>query len=197
MIKIGLTGGIASGKSTVAGMLRECGIIVIDADEIAHRIMEPGQTAWQEIVAWLGREILTTDGIIDRRRLGDIIFTDPTARAKLEAITHPRIWAVMNDAATHYAAQGVKQVILDIPLLIECNWQEKVDEIWLVYASQQLQLERLQARNHLSKAQALARIHAQKSIEEKQKVADVIIDNSGDLAKTRAQIAILSARLLL
>ncbi len=197
MIKIGLTGGIASGKSTVAGILREYGIVVIDADDIAHRIMEPGQTAWQEIVSWLGLEILTPDGRIDRRRLGDFIFSDPTARAKLEAITHPRIWAVMNDTAEHYAAQGVKQVILDIPLLIECNWQEKVDEIWLVYASQQIQLERLQARNHFSEAQALARIHAQKSIEEKRKVADVVIDNSGDLAKTRKQIAILSTRLLL
>ena len=188
MIKIGLTGGIASGKSTVAKMLREMGAIVIDADEIARQVVEPESPAWQEIVAWLGSQILDETGRIKRRVLGSIVFSDQAALKKLEAITHPRILKRLDEMVSAYEKEGADKVVLDIPLLIECAWQNKVDLIWLVYVDEQTQLQRLQTRDNFTASEAEMRIAAQMSLSEKKRFADLIIDNGGTQSETRRQI---------
>lgn len=197
MLKIGLTGGIASGKSTVAEILREMGAVVIDADKIAHEVIEPKSVAWQEIVDWQGEGILASDCRIDRRVLGGIVFADKDAKAKLEAITHPHILRSIDEQIKAYEAAGLKTVVLDIPLLIECGWQDKVDQIWLVYVEPEVQLRRLQARGGFSEAEAHLRIAAQMSLAEKMRFADLIIDNGKSLAETRQQIEVQCKRFLL
>lgn len=186
---IGLTGGIASGKSTVTGMLRDMGARVADTDAIAREVVAPGRPAWEDIVAWLGQGILLADGAIDRRRLGDLVFADSAAREKLEAITHPRIAAAVKAAMAAAAAEGLPAVVLDVPLLYEAGWDKDVDEVWVVYVDEATQLSRLLARDDLTPDEARARMAAQMSLAEKARRADVVIDNGGDLAKTREQTA--------
>ncbi len=197
MLRIGLTGGIASGKSTVAEMLREMGAVVIDADKIAHEIMEPDSAAWQEIVAWQGERILASDRRIDRRALGGIVFADKAAKAKLESITHPQILRRIEEEIKAYEAAGVKTVVLDIPLLIECGWQDKVDQIWLVYVEPEIQLRRLQTRGGFNESEALLRIAAQMNLAEKAVFADLIIDNGKTLSETKRQIEVQCKKYLL
>ncbi len=186
---IGLTGGIASGKSTVSGMLRELGARVIDADAIAREVVEPGRPALAEIVAWLGRDILLADGSLDRRKLGELVFGDSAARAALEGITHPRITAAAKEALAAAEREGCAVAVLDVPLLYEAGWDEGVDEVWVVYVDAATQLSRLMARDSLTAAQAAARVAAQMSLEEKARRADIVIDNSGDPGGTAAQVA--------
>lgn len=186
---IGLTGGIASGKSTVTGMLRDMGARVADTDAIAREVVAPGRPAWEDIVAWLGRDILLADGAIDRRKLGELVFADSSARARLEAITHPRIAAAVKAAVAAAAAEGLPAVVLDVPLLYEAGWDKDVDEVWVVYVDEATQLSRLLARDDLTPDEARARMAAQMSLAEKARRADVVIDNGGDLAKTREQTA--------
>jgi dephospho-CoA kinase len=186
---IGLTGGIASGKSTVSGMLRELGARVVDADAIAREVVAPGRPAWEEIVAWLGRDILQADGSIDRRRLGELVFADREARAALEAITHPRIAAAAREALAAAARDGCAVAVLDVPLLYEAGWDRQVDEVWVVYVDAHTQVERLMARDGLTAAQAGVRIAAQGPLAAKADLADVVIDNGGGPESTRAQVA--------
>lgn len=197
MRKIGLTGGIASGKSTVATLLRDMGITVIDADAIAHRIVEPGQPAWREIVDWLGVGVLTADEAIDRARLGEKVFADPDARKRLESIMHPKILTAIDEELSRCEKNGVQLVVLDVPLLYECGWQTQVDEVWLVYVTPEIQQSRLERRNRFTPEQAQARIRAQWSLDEKRARADVVIDNSGEIQETRQQIAALRSRILI
>jgi len=188
MIVAGLTGSIATGKSTVARILEAAGAVVVDADEIAHAAVRRGRPAWHQVVAHFGRQILTSDGQIDRRRLGHIIFTDPAQRKTLEHIVHPHVTARIDRRLQEIGA-GIPQaaVILDIPLLFEAGPHRPLDEIIVVYIPQALQCKRLMARDGLSRSAAMARIRSQMSIEEKRRLATRVIDNSGDLSQTRRQ----------
>lgn len=182
----GLTGSIATGKSTVAQMLKELGAEIIDADQISREVVQPGQTGWQQ-VANAFPEVINPDHTIDRQKLASIIFADKTARARLEAIIHPLVFDRIRAQGELLERQG-KIVFADIPLLYETNCQEWLDEVWLVYVPEAIQLQRLMNRDHLSEAEALQRIRAQIPIEIKKQLADRVIDNSGSLWETKLQV---------
>lgn len=189
LYRIGLTGGIASGKSTVSGILREHGLLVIDADQVAREVVQPGEPAHRELAAYFGKDILLPDGRIDRQRLGQIVFADPLARQKLNDITHPRVQQRMDRLAEMAEQEGYcLPIVLDVPLLIESNLQHTVDEIWLVVAPPEMQIERLMARNQLSRSEALARVSSQLPLTAKLPWASEVIDNSASLAHTRDQV---------
>ncbi|MGI6358747.1 MAG: dephospho-CoA kinase [Bacillota bacterium] len=189
MYRIGLTGGIASGKSTVVKVLLDMGAAVIDADRIARQVVEPGEAAYEAIVAHFGARIVRSDGQIDRQQLGQIIFSDRQAREKLNSIVHPHVIDRMEQMIDDLHQQGYQQpVILDIPLLIETSLQAMMDEIWVVMVDQETQLRRLMQRNQLTRDQALQRIRAQLPLNEKAAFADQIIDNNGSLDATRQQV---------
>lgn len=186
---IGLTGGIASGKSTVTNILSELGAEIIDADLVAREVVQPGQPAWQEIVKQFGEDILLSDGSIDREKLGEIVFNSPEQLEKLNKTTHPVIMVTIKDKINKFSkskADGV--LVLDAPLLIELNMTDLVDEVWLVYVDELTQLQRLQNRDFLSLKQAKSRIRAQIPLREKSSFADRIIDNSKSIENTREQI---------
>lgn len=188
MIVAGLTGGIASGKSTVAEVLRRCGAVIIDADCIARRIVDPGQPAWQEIRAVFGEAICRPDGQIDRDALGRVVFGDADLRRRLEAITHPRVGAEIAAQLQRAARQrpdGV--VIMDIPLLFETGRTEGLAEIIVVYVPQGIQRQRLMQRNGFDNEQAEARIRSQMPLEQKVRKATLVIDNGGSLEETEKQ----------
>lgn len=185
---IGLTGGIASGKSTVSAILRQEGAYIIDTDKIAHDITLPHKPAWYEIVEYFGQEILYGDGTINRRALGQKVFNNQIQRAVLERITHPKIKNKVNEEITIAKQQLFDVVVLDVPLLIEVGWENIVDEVWVVYVDKKTQLSRLMVRNNFTRKQALARISAQMDLTEKARHADVVIDNSGNIEATKAQV---------
>ncbi|GAB4256528.1 dephospho-CoA kinase [Thermincola ferriacetica] len=187
---IGLTGGIASGKSAVSSILRQLGAEVIDADVVARQVVAPGEPAWQRIVQAFGPEILKDDGNINRPFLGQIIFNDPVKRRILNEITHPEIIKSIAAEAEKYRAQNKKGqvVVIDAPLLLEVGLHKLVDEVWVIYVSPETQIERLMKRNNFTREQALARINSQMPMEEKLRFADKIINNDGSLANTRKQI---------
>ncbi|WP_297991200.1 dephospho-CoA kinase [Anoxybacillus sp.] len=188
MLTIGLTGGIASGKSTVAAMFRDLHIPVIDADEIAHRVTAVDGEAYGPIVETFGRDILDANGAIDRRKLGAIVFSDEQKRNELNAIVHPLVRKHMLQQKEQYAKQAKKAVVLDIPLLFESKLEHLVDRILVVYVDEQTQLRRLCERNGFSVEEAWARMKAQMPLEEKRKKADAIIDNNGTIEETKRQL---------
>ena len=188
MVVIGLTGGIASGKSTVSDMLSALGALIIDTDKLSREVTLPGKPAWQEIVDRFGKEILDADGQINRKCLGQIIFADSQARTELERITHPRIEAEAMAVINNAQRCACERVVLDAPLLIEVGWQNKVDVVWVVFVDEQVQLNRLIQRDNISYEDAMARINAQLSLAEKLKYADVVIDNSDSKEQTREQV---------
>lgn len=188
MYIIGLTGGIASGKSAVSGILSSLGAYIIDTDIIAREIVKPGETAWQEIVACFGKGILLPDDNIDRNLLGKIVFENIEARTQLEKITHRRIKEKVVAAIKTARKQKCDIAVLDVPLLLEAGWQELADAVWVVYVTKPTQLTRLIKRNGLSPKQGKIRIKAQMDLEEKLLHADVVIDNNGDLDNTRQQV---------
>ena len=188
MIIAGLTGGIASGKSTVSGFLAEAGARIIDADTIAREVVEPGTPAHDELIAFFGPGILLADGKIDRQRLGDIIFNDSAKKAHLNGIIHPRVYRRIEEMIAEIASQTPDAVvILDIPLLLEAGMKRNLAEVIVVYVPEHLQLQRLMTRDRIDANAALARIHSQMPIEEKRHQATIVIDNSGTLADTRSQ----------
>ncbi|QDR80997.1 dephospho-CoA kinase [Sporomusa termitida] len=188
MYLIGLTGGIASGKSTVSTMLQELGAYIIDADKLAHEITKPHKRAWQEIVAAFGSAVTDANGQINRKRLGKIIFADAAARAQLEAITHPRIEEEVAVAMTTARQQGCEIIVLDAPLLIEVGWYSRVNAVWVVFVDENTQIVRLMMRDNSSYEDAMARIRAQLSLSEKLKYADVVINNSKTIGHTKKQV---------
>lgn len=191
MLKIGLTGGIASGKSTVSQILRECGAVVIDADVIAREVVQPGSPGLQAIVSTFGPEILTAAGELDRAKLGSIVFAEPQQRKLLESITHPlvrdRMWAQVEEQRL----LGLPAVVLDVPLLIEGGLHRQMDRVWVVRLDPEIQLVRLMKRDKIDQSAALARLAAQMPLAEKLRHASAVIDNGGDLAETRAQVQAL------
>jgi len=190
---IGLTGGIASGKSTVAKMLRELAIPVIDADEIAREVVQIGEDAYLQIVEQFGEGILQEDKNIDRLKLGSIVFNDEAKRKLLNSIVHPAIRQRMMQKKEEYVSVGEQTVVLDIPLLFESNLTHLVHKTIVVYVDDQIQLERLMERNGFSKEEAEVRIRAQMPLKEKVKKADAVIDNNGSLAQTKAQLLTILA----
>ncbi|AGT33069.1 dephospho-CoA kinase [Geobacillus genomosp. 3] len=187
-VTIGLTGGIASGKSTVSAMMRELGLPVIDADEAARAVVEPGEEAYRQIVAAFGPDILQDDGSINRAKLGAIVFNDEQARKTLNAIVHPAVRRKMLAEKEAHIRSGAKTIVLDIPLLFESGLTAWVDKVLVVYVDDDVQLRRLMARNGFTKEEALARIRAQWPMAEKVKRADAVIDNNGTIEETRRQL---------
>jgi len=183
---IGLTGGIATGKTTFAAALRARGVPVVDADVLARAVVEPGSPALAEIVRTFGPEVLSADGTLDRKRLGARIFADPAARRKLEGITHPAIREAMIAETVRLDAAGHDLAFYDAPLLFEVGLDQAMDSVVVVYAPRTAQLARLSARDGVSPADAQARLAAQWPIDEKAARADFVVDNTGgtgDLAE--------------
>lgn len=185
---IGLTGGIATGKSTVSNYLLSLGIPVIDADLISREVVEPGQPGLLKLLQKFGPEILTQDGQLNRPALAQKLFHNEAVRQQVNQLLHPLIYDRMFERVAAFQSQGEALVFLDIPLLFETQTKNLFDDIWLVYVPETIQLERLMKRDHLSQEAAVARIASQLSIEEKRLLADVIIDNSGTIEVTLAQV---------
>lgn len=184
---IGLTGGIASGKSTVSAMFADIGITVIDADVEARLAVEIGNNAYDDIVRHFGKPILAEDGTINRQKLGSIIFNDEEKRNLLNSIVHPAVRERMSQKRQAAEEANEKAIVMDIPLLFESKLTGLVNKIILVYVDEKTQLERLMKRNSYSEAEALSRIKSQMPIKDKVELADAIIDNSGTIEQTKAQ----------
>jgi dephospho-CoA kinase len=192
---IGLTGGIASGKSTVSHMISDEGVPVVDADVISRDVVKPGKIAYHQIIDHFGLAILKQDGQINREKLGEIIFNDEKERRVLNQIIHPRVRKELKDQADALQSEGHPIVILDIPLLIEGELFQLVDKILLVYVPKSVQLKRLKERNNYTEEEALKRINSQLSLDKKKTYATFIIDNSSDLTHTREQVTTLLNKL--
>lgn len=185
---IGLTGGIASGKSTVSQMIKEKGIRVVDADIIAKEAVSKESAALHQIVQTFGEEVLLPNGELNRQQLGTIIFSDEEKRKQLNAIVHPEVRKEMLEQRDEGVSNNETFVVLDIPLLFESKLEGLVDRIIVVYTTPELQLSRLMNRNDLSEEEALNRIQSQQSLEEKCQKADRVIENTKDLAFIRKQL---------
>jgi len=192
---IGLTGGIGSGKSTVAQFLAELGAVILDTDRVGHEVLKPDTEAWREVVAAFGRQILTPGGDVDRKKLGEVVFGNPESLVRLNQIVHPQIGKVVKAQLEEYRRQGVRVVVLEIPLLVETGGTSLVDEVWVTIASESAVLRRLKERSELSRQQSLARIRSQISNEERVKHADVVIKNDGSLDELKAKVKKLWQRL--
>jgi dephospho-CoA kinase len=186
VVVAGLTGGIATGKSTVAGFFLSAGAVLIDADRIAFDVVQKGTSVWREVIGHFGEEVLLPNGQIDRISLGKIIFNDGEQKRMLDKIVHPAVFDRI-DQQLHKLKndQPDKVVILDIPLLIETGMYQDMSDIIVVYVPPSVQIERLIARDGLSRADALSRISSQMSIEEKKNYASIIIDNRYSLKRTK------------
>lgn len=192
---IGLTGGIASGKSTVAAMLRRLGAAVVKADELAREVVQPGTPGWQEIVETFGAEILQTDRTLDRQKLRKIVFSDPAARKKLESIIHPRVRALAEQRIQEHAAAGSEIVVYEVPLLFEGNLQDSLRPVVLVATDIATQKKRLQDRDQVGQAEAEKHIAAQMSLEEKRRLADHVIENNGSLDDLEQRVRAVLAKI--
>lgn len=186
---IGLTGSVATGKSTVSKMVQKAGIPLVDADIAARKVVEPGTEGLAAIVAYFGKEILLADGSLNRPKLADIIFKNEEKRQKLNEITHPRVKDYMLAERKRFLAAGEKVVFFDIPLLFESHLESLVDQIVVVWVTPETELKRLMERNNLTKEAALARINSQMGIDEKAKKADFVINNNESLEKTEKQVS--------
>ena len=193
VFRVGLTGGVASGKSTVAELFRAHAVAIIDTDELARLVVEPGQPPLCDLVARFGDAILTADGRLDRPALRSIVFADAKARADLEALTHPAIGAALEKRSQE--AGGPYQILV-IPLLVEKNLAARVDRVLVVDCDEALQIARLQARDHASASEAQAILNAQAARATRLAAAHDVIENDRDLAALTAQVAALHARYL-
>lgn len=186
---IGVTGSIASGKSTVTRALRALGAAVVDADAIVHELQRPGAPVTLAIGREFGPGVIRPDGSLDRAALGQIVFGDPARRKALEGIVHPAVRERIWQEVERCRAEGRPAVVLDIPLLFESGWDRLVDEVWVVYVDRETQKARLMARDGLSPEEAERRITAQMDLETKRARAHRVIDNRGSEAQTRLQVA--------
>ena len=192
----GLTGGIGSGKSTVSKMLVEMGVPVLDADHYARVVVAPGSIGLAQIAETFGEDVLDSSGALDRPKLGAIVFSDTSKRRALEAIIHPKVRAAMAEAISEYEAAGEPIAFMDIPLLFESRNPDDFASVTVVHVSPEIQIQRVMARDGLSKEAVQARIDAQMPIDKKAEMATCVIDNSQDLAHTKAQVESLVARLI-
>ncbi|GBD23344.1 Dephospho-CoA kinase [bacterium HR29] len=185
MFVIGLTGGIASGKSTVAGYFRERGVPVIDADILGHRTYEPGAEAYSKVIEAFGNDILAADGTIDRKVLGAKVFGKPQELKRLTDIVWPAIRRLASQELAELEAGGNELAVLEAAVLLEAGWEDLTDEIWAVIVEPELAVQRLRSRNGLDEAAAWARIRSQLSNEERVRRAHVVIENNGTLDELR------------
>ena len=183
---LGITGGIATGKSTVVDVFRKAGVPIVDGDLIAREIVEPGKPALKALVAAFGEEILTEDRL-NRKKLGEIVFNDPAKRQLLDRLLDGYLRGAITDQIKD-AAKKAPLVVADIPLLYEADYQQYMDQVAVVYIPKELQLTRLMQRDHLTKDAALQRMKSQLSIEEKRQKADFLFDNQGTREETRQQV---------
>lgn len=189
MILIGLTGGVATGKSTVAKMFKKCGAIVIDADELAREVVRPGQPAWRDIMRRFGKSVLNSDRTINRQALGQIVFRDRTKLRQLERIIHPRVAAEQKRLTRQASRKDPNAVVIyDVPLLFEAGIDKRVDKIIVVTADRESQIARLKKRNGLTKAEAFRRIKSQIPLSKKVRLADIVIDGTLSRALCRKRI---------
>jgi dephospho-CoA kinase len=185
---VGLTGGIASGKSIVSGMMADFGAKIIDLDQIAREVVEPNKPAWQEIIEYFGEKILLSDRTIDRKKLGEMIFANSEAREKLNEITHSRIVRELFKLIERYRREKQVLVVVDAALLFETKMDGWLKPVIVVSANEEKQIKRLQDRDGYRREQALKRIQAQMPLKEKVRHADYVINNSGSWEDTRKQV---------
>jgi dephospho-CoA kinase len=185
---VGLTGGIACGKSTVGEMLRRLGVPIVDADRIARQIVKPGSPALAAIAREFGADVLQADGTLDRARLGALVFEDPGARARLNALTHPAIQERSAAELAEHARAGAKLAVYDAALILENGLGGAVDALMVVAVPEDVQVDRLVRRDGIDRDAAIARIRAQMPLAEKIAAADWVVDNSGTLAETEARV---------
>ena len=188
MITIGLTGGIASGKSTVSAELRRLGLPIFDADAEAKLAVAKGSEGLAQVIAALGSEYLTDEGELNRAKVAERVFHDKEALKTIEAIIHKIVWARAEQFMQENRSAKKRLAVLDVPLLIECGWHKLVDSVWLVAVSRKQQIERAMLRSGMTADEVEARIAAQMSLAEKKKYADIVLDNSGTLEETLAAV---------
>lgn len=184
MITIGLTGGIASGKSTVSAELRRLGIPVFDADAVSRSAVAKGSKGLSLVAEAFGAAYLTAEGDLDRQKISQLVFNNKEALHTLESIIHKIVWSEAETFLADCRAKESRLAVLDVPLLIECGWHKQVDKVWLVAVSRKQQIERAMLRSGMSEEEVTARIAAQMSLAEKKEYADVVLDNSGSLENT-------------
>ena len=195
MLRLGLTGGIASGKTAVATMLREMGFAVLDADSLAHKLIEPGQPAYDEVVREFGASILDAGKRVERGKLASIVFADPAKLARLNAIVHPRVETAVHEQFAEWSRNGARDAaFVEAALLVEAGYQKNLDGLVVTWCRPEQQVERLRARG-FSDEDARRRIAAQLPVAEKLRYATEKIDCSGSLEATRAQVAAFAAKL--
>jgi dephospho-CoA kinase len=195
MLRVGLTGGIGCGKSTVAAMMRALGCHIIEADPLAHKLIEPGQTAFQEVVRAFGADILHSDGHVDRAKLGAIVFADMDKLLRLNAIVHPRVLKELERLFSEYAVANPQGVaVIEAALLVEAGYVKHLDRLVVAWCKPEQQMERLLARG-MSREQIEQRLAAQMPLEEKRRRADDVVDCSVPLEETRVQVERLVAKL--
>lgn len=196
MYRIGLTGSIATGKSTVTNMLKELGAFVIDCDKMARDVVAPGTRGLAKIEAAFGKDAVAADGSMDRVYIGDLVFRNPEMKKRLENILFPLIFEALDEELLRLERGGATPVVfLDMPLLYEVKYDSYVDEVWLVYVPFEVQLSRLMKRNGYTKEEARLRIYSQISVDKKKSLAQQVIDNSGTLEDTKEQVRSLWERL--
>ncbi len=188
MITIGLTGGIASGKSTVSAELRRLGLPIFDADAEAKLAVSKGSEGLAQVITALGSEYLTAEGELNRAKVAERVFHDKEALKTIEAIIHKIVWARAEQFMQENRSAEKQLAVLDVPLLIECGWHKLVDSVWLVAVSRKQQIERAMLRSGMTADEVEARIAAQMSLAEKKKYADIVLDNSGTLEETLAAV---------
>lgn len=196
MIVVGLTGGVATGKSSVARLFQDCGAIVVDADVLAREAVEPGRPAWRDIVRVFGKKVLQSDRTLDRRTVGRIVFGNRAKLKQLSAIVHPRVAREQNRLTREIARKEPDAVIIyDAPVLIEAGAHKRMDKIIVVVADQATQLKRLCNRSHFSRAEALRRIRSQLPLAQKIKLADYVIDGTLSFEQTKNEVQRIYAQL--
>lgn len=187
MFVIGLTGGIGTGKSTVAQILESQGAPILNADLVGHEVYLPGRPAYHEIIEAFGQGVVAEDGSIDRKKLGPIVFADPKNLAKLNAITHSRMKGMMREKLNEIEKQGHEIAVLEAALLLEAKWDDLADEIWVTVVDPEIAAARVAERSGLAREQVMERIRSQMTSEERTRRASVVIETSGDMASTEKQ----------
>ena len=191
MFVIGLIGGIGSGKSSVSAILHSLGVEIIDADKVGHEAYTPNSEGWKKVISVFGQDIVGPENEIDRKKLGGIVFSDPSEMEKLNKLMHPIIHNLVEEKIKLLSNQGVKVVVLEAAILIEANWQDLTDEIWLAKSNQEVVIERVQLRNNFTREEIIKRIQSQMSNDEREKHSDIVIDNNGTIEQLEEKIKTL------